>query len=37
MTEESSQTASQSFRGDADHRTRNLEIPGSVLRTAAPE
>jgi len=22
-----------SFRGDAKHRTRNLEIPGLVLRT----
>jgi hypothetical protein len=22
-----------SFRGDAQHRTRNLEIPGLVLRT----
>jgi hypothetical protein len=22
-----------SFRGDATHRTRNLEIPGLVLRT----
>jgi len=22
-----------SFRGDAEHRTRNLEIPGLVLRT----
>ena len=27
---------SMSFRGDAKHRTRNLEIPGSALR-AAPE
>jgi hypothetical protein len=24
---------SPSFRGDAKHRTRNLEIPGLVLRT----
>jgi hypothetical protein len=24
---------SVSFRGDAQHRTRNLEIPGLVLRT----
>jgi hypothetical protein len=24
---------SPSFRGDAEHRTRNLEIPGLVLRT----
>jgi hypothetical protein len=23
----------RSFRGDAKHRTRNLEIPGLVLRT----
>ena len=23
----------QSFRGDAQHRTQNLEIPGLVLRT----
>jgi len=23
-----------SFRGDAQHRTRNLEIPGSMLRIA---
>jgi hypothetical protein len=25
---------SGSFRGDAKHRTRNLEIPGSMLRIA---
>jgi len=28
------ETLRLSFRGDAKHRTRNLEIPGSVLRTA---
>jgi len=26
-------TQTPSFRGDAKHRTRNLEIPGLVLRT----
>jgi hypothetical protein len=26
-------TQTPSFRGDAQHRTRNLEIPGLVLRT----
>ena len=25
-------TAKQSFRGDAKHRTQNLEIPGLVLK-----
>jgi hypothetical protein len=35
MCEERSDEAipTQSFRGDAKHRTRNLEIPGLVLRT----
>jgi hypothetical protein len=27
------QSKTPSFRGDAKHRTRNLEIPGLVLRT----
>jgi hypothetical protein len=29
----SAATHTPSFRGDAKHRTRNLEIPGLVLRT----
>jgi hypothetical protein len=29
----SAATQTPSFRGDAKHRTRNLEIPGLVLRT----
>jgi len=30
---EAIQSETPSFRGDAKHRTRNLEIPGLVLRT----
>jgi hypothetical protein len=30
---ENAELCFSSFRGDAKHRTRNLEIPGLVLRT----
>jgi len=33
MTGSAKQFQTPSFRGDAEHRTRNLEIPGLVLRT----